>query len=102
MGLQPCEALRIARDGTAIRLTWRGRLSRGDIERLDDILADLVEGQGNLSLTVDLPDVALVDVHLLEVLIGCEQRLATRSGTLAVSTGVGSWAPTPPSRAAPG
>jgi hypothetical protein len=91
------EALRIARDGAAIRVTWRGALSRRDIEQLEEILDDLVEGQGNLSLTVDLPDVAVVDLELLEVLVVCEQRLETKSGTLAVTTAIGAWMPTSPS-----
>jgi hypothetical protein len=92
------DALRISRDGAAIRVTWRGALSRADTERLDDVLGDLVDGQGNLSLTVELPDVTVVDLHLLEVLVACERRLEPRSGTLTVTTAVGAWGPTSPAR----
>jgi hypothetical protein len=94
MGIErPSDGLTIARDGVAIRLTWRGDLARDEIERLEDILADLVDGQGNLTLAVDFPDVTSVDLPLLEVLIETEQRLAARAGTLSVTTRTGSWEP---------
>lgn len=88
--------VRIARDGTAIRVTWWGCMQQGDLEVFRSILADLVDGQGNRAVMIDLPDLQTAQAPLLEVLLEIEQRLAARSGTLTVTTQASdsaSWAP---------
>jgi len=93
ISLGACPSLRVARDGPVIRVTWTGDLAGDDIERFEAILLDLVDGQGNLTVAVDLSDVAAVDVPLLEVLIEIKDRLAARAGSLSVTTRTGCWKP---------
>lgn len=87
------EGVRVTRDGSAIRVTWRGDIPREELDAFTKILLDLVDGQGNLTVAVDFPDLAVVGLPLLERLLEVERRLATRSGRLSVSTRIGFWAP---------
>ena len=86
-------SVRVARDGPGIRVTWRGEMAGDELDEFRNILADLVDGQGNLTVAVELPDIVVVDLRLLEALVEVEQRLAARSGTLSVETRTGVWRP---------
>jgi hypothetical protein len=52
-----------------------------------------VDGQGNLSIAIELADMSTVDLDLLDVLVDAERRIAARGGVLSVSTKVGAWRP---------
>ena len=85
--------LRVARDGGVVRVTWRGEMTGGDQRAFRAIVTDLVDGQGNLNVAIELADMVTVDVRLLDMLVEIEQRVAARGGQLSVSTRTASWRP---------
>ena len=85
--------LRVARDGGVVRVTWQGDMTTPEMSTFSEIVADLVDGQGNLSIAIELTDMSAVDVDLIDVLVDVERRVAARGGALSVSTKVGSWRP---------
>src|SRR5687768_8849539 len=85
--------LRVARDGGVVRVTWRGDMTAREMGTFGRIVTDLVDGQGNLNIAIELMDMTTVDIDLLDVLVDAEQRLSARGATLSVSTRVGVWRP---------
>jgi len=81
----------IGRAGRAVRVTCTARNGAVQRARLREIVTDLIDGQGNLTIEIDLPAVTMVDLRLLEVLVESEARVAARGGQLSVRTGSGSW-----------
>jgi hypothetical protein len=82
----------VRREGPAVVIgSDSGDLDRHAIERLRAVLVDLIDGQGNLTIEVALPGVAVVDLRLLDVLVDAERRLASRDGRLSVTTRDGHW-----------
>lgn len=85
----------VRRVGQAVVIRSNSELNRLAIERLRGILADLIDGQGNLTIEVVLRAVATVDVPLLDVLVDAERGLSARRGRLSVTTRDGHWASNP-------
>ncbi len=67
--------------GTVI-VTMHGDLDLSASRHLDDILHDLIDGQGNLDLVVDLLDVGQIGDTGVDVLAAAADRLAVRGGEL--------------------
>ncbi len=95
-GEKLAERLRVARDGRWIRVTWRGEMYTVDLDSFRAVLLDLVDGQGNLAVAIDLPDMVAVDLPLLEVLVDIEERPVRRGGKLSVASRIGRWEPADP------
>ncbi len=85
----------VRRRGAAVRVESGALLDGAGVDRLRDVLLDLIEGQGNLTIEVDLPQVTAVDVRLLEVLVEAQMRVSSRRGHFSVTTQRGSWEPSP-------
>ncbi len=83
----PGEALDVAvsRRGSAVVVAIAGELDLLSAIRLRPVLHDLIVGQGNLSITLDLAGLGFVDSAGLRVLIEAKRRLAARGGTLALT-----------------
>jgi hypothetical protein len=81
----------VRRDGRAVVIGSDRDLDRSAIERLHAVLVDLIDGQGNLTIEVALPGVAVVDLRLLDVLADAERRLSAREGRFSVRTRAGQW-----------
>ena len=65
--------------GTVV-VTVHGELVGGDWAELAGLLVDLIDGQGNLSLVVDVGDVDAIDESAARVLAGAASRVARRGG----------------------
>lgn len=78
-------SFRIARQGGGVILTVRGTLDLAGSIRLGAALGDLIDGQGNLSVGIDLRGVRRFDPAGLGVFTVAEQLVRRRGGTLAVT-----------------
>jgi hypothetical protein len=81
----------VRREGHAVVIGSDSDLDRHAVERLRAVLVDLIDGQGNLTVEVALPGVAVVDLRLLDVLVDAERRLSARKGRFSVTTRDGHW-----------
>ncbi|HVE93362.1 MAG TPA: hypothetical protein VNB24_00475 [Acidimicrobiales bacterium] len=82
----------VARSGPTVHVSVRNREVNPELVRgLRHVLLDLIAGQGNLSISVELPDVIALDTDLLDVLLEAAQHLVSRRGVLSVRTAVGKW-----------
>lgn len=70
-------------DGTVL-LALRGVVDGATAGWLEHVLDDLVEGQGNRTVAVDVRRVAAVDTSVLDLLVWAAQRVATRGGHLVL------------------
>jgi len=68
--------------GTVV-VTAHGRLDAATASRLDDTLSDLIDGQGNLTLDLDLYDADAVEFASLVVLVAWNAAVAGRGGVLS-------------------
>lgn len=78
-------SFRIARQGGGVILTVGGSLDLAGSIRLGAALGDLIDGQGNLSVGVDLRRVMSFDPAGLGVFTVAEQLVRRRGGTLTVT-----------------
>lgn len=62
-----------------------GALDAASARQLDDRLVDIIDGQGNLRLVVDLADTRSIDRAGLAVLVDALQRMRRTSGELLLS-----------------
>lgn len=67
--------------GTVV-VTVHEELDGSGAAHLDRILADLIDGQGNLAVVVDLGDVSVVESDGLAVLVAAAERAEGRGGAL--------------------
>ena len=72
--------VRIARSEGTVVVTVRGELDVEKAADLGGILADLIDGQGNLSIVVDLQEASATDRDCLWILTEAAER-AHRRGT---------------------
>ena len=79
-----------AEDG-AIVVTVLGAPGPEGRERLAQILDDLIDGQGNLFIAVQMPDSDTVDLPTLDVLLQAADRAWTHGARLTITTPVGHW-----------
>jgi anti-anti-sigma factor len=66
-------------------VTAHGPLDAANGAVLESVLADLIEGQGNLTVVVDLHDVPAVDAAGLAVLVASAEAAAGRGGNLTLA-----------------
>ena len=70
--------------GTVV-VTVQGPLDITRAGQLGDILADLIDGQGNLSVTVDLHDATASDADCLSVFVEAAERARRRGGKVRLN-----------------
>lgn len=78
----PTFALAIARAMGTVVVTAHGHLDADRGVLLEGVLVDLIEGQGNLEVVLDLRDVAAVDPSSVQVLVAAAAAAADRGGEL--------------------
>ena len=81
----------VGREDARVVVSVRGALDATLRDRLAQVLDDLIEGQGNLLVAVELLDVESVDVDTLDVLVRAADRAWARNAQLTVSTPVAHW-----------
>jgi anti-anti-sigma factor len=69
-----------------IVVTPSGAVDAVAATRLRSLLADLIEGQGNLEVVVDAMYVASIDETAVKVLREATRRMGERGGTLVISS----------------
>jgi anti-anti-sigma factor len=74
--------------GTVV-VTVHGELDVARAAQLGTILVDLIDGQGNLSLVVDLHDATTSDPDTLSVFVDAAERAQRRGGTVELEAGDG-------------
>lgn len=74
----------IGRFQRTVVVTVHGELDGPTAAHLGLVLADLIDGQGNLSLAVDLHDVTVTDVDRLTVLAEAAERARRRGGAITL------------------
>ena len=72
----------VARSAGTVVVTVRGELDTESSKHLGSILADLIDGQGNLSVLVDLHDASASDPDCLWMLTEAAERAHRRGGTM--------------------
>lgn len=77
-------SLSIARSSGTVVVTVRGHLEAEGSRWLGAVLADLIDGQGNLSVVVDLHDADATDPDCLWMLTEAAERARRRGGTMTV------------------
>jgi anti-anti-sigma factor len=70
--------------GTVV-VTVHGDLDPPAAEQLGTVLADLIDGQGNMAVVVDLHDARAADARCLSVFTGAAERATRRRGSLTLS-----------------
>ncbi len=75
-------AFDITRDMGVVVVTAHGRLDATSGAALRAVLVDLIEGQGNLRVVVDLHDASVVEPSIIEVLVAASASAARRRGEL--------------------
>lgn len=83
-GSAPGGSLAIGRFMGTVVVTLHGDLHRSASVRLAGVLRDLIDGQGNLAVVVDLADVGGIDRSGLDVLASAAGRMDKRGGALRV------------------
>ena len=71
-------------EGTVV-VTVHGELDMVRAGHLGNILADIIDGQGNLSVVVDLHDATTTDPDSLLVFIEAAERARRRGGTMVLN-----------------
>lgn len=61
-----------------------GELDLATAPHLRETLADLIDGQGNLSMIIDLANLGFIDCSGLAVLVGALRRMQDRGGEIAL------------------
>jgi len=82
---RPHSSIVIGRCQRTVVVTVRGKLDRAKAAHLGFVLADLIDGQGNLSLVVDLHDATATGADRLTVLAEAAERARRRGGAMALS-----------------
>lgn len=74
----------VSREGSDVIVAVDGALDPETSLTLRNILSDLVESQGNLSLAVDLSAAVFLDSTAIGVICALERELSSRNGHLVV------------------
>ena len=77
-------AVAIARAQGSVVLTLVGTLDASGAEWLEHVLVDLVDGQGNRSIALDLCQVGVVDPAVLVLLVSVSGRVLRSGGNLVL------------------
>jgi anti-anti-sigma regulatory factor len=75
-------SIAVARSAGTVVVTVRGALDATRSRHLGGILADLIDGQGNLSILVDLHDARAAEPDCLWMLTEAAERARRRGGTM--------------------
>jgi anti-anti-sigma factor len=75
----------IGRYQRTVVVTVHGDLDHARAAHLGEVLADLIDGQGNLSLLVDLHDATAVDAERLSVFAEAAERVHSHGGAITLS-----------------
>ena len=78
-------AIVIGRYQETVVVTVHGELDHPRTAHLGHVLADLIDGQGNLSLLVDLHDATATAVRQMSVFADAEQRARRHGGSITLS-----------------
>ena len=82
----------VSRSAAAVNVSVRDKRATPElVRRLRHVLLDLTQGQGNLAISIELPELIALDTDLLDVLLETAEHLVARRGTLNVRTAVGDW-----------
>jgi anti-anti-sigma regulatory factor len=80
-------SIAVARSAGTVVVTVRGELDAAKSRHLGVILADLIDGQGNLSILVDLHHARATDPDCLWMLTEAAERAHRRGGTMRLDAG---------------
>lgn len=75
----------VGRYQATVVVTVHGELDRTRAAQLGHVLADLIDGQGNLSLVVDLHDATAADTKALSVFADAAERARAHGGAIRLS-----------------
>jgi anti-anti-sigma factor len=78
-------AISISRALSRVIVTLRGALDARAALRLRPLLWDLIDGQGNLDVVIDLRDVVVIDPAGIGLLVGTSERMHQHGGRIEFS-----------------
>lgn len=81
----------IGRVEGVVQVTCRGEPNERDRQQLRQVLADLVDGQGNLAVAVAFPDIDVADLALVAIIVEAAERSLARGGNLSARTKNARW-----------
>jgi anti-anti-sigma factor len=76
--------LEFTRAPESVVVTLRGELDAYSAPQLRDRLADVIDGQGNLSVSLDLAGLSFMDSTAIGVIVGVQKELTGRGGQLVL------------------
>ena len=85
MEQQHRSSMSIERAGNKVIVSVRGVLDAQATPLFGHFLEDLIDGQGNLDVVIDLRDVASVDPDTVDVLVHAAGRMKSRGGSLVLT-----------------
>ena len=86
MSLADSLELEFTRAPESVVVTLRGELDAYAAPRVRDRLTDLIDGQGNLSVTLDLAEISFLDSIAMAVLVGMLKQVTERGGRLVLTS----------------
>lgn len=78
-------SLAVSRVRGTVVVTVRGDLEVSGSEQLGQVLGDLIDGQGNLAVVVDLTDATSIDPMGMKLLVEAANRAYAQGGRLTIS-----------------
>ncbi len=81
------QSITVARSAGTVVVTVRGELDAERSQHLGGILADLIDGQGNRSILVDLHEASTTDPDCLWMLTEAAERAHRRGATMRLDVG---------------
>ena len=78
-------SMSIERVGSKVVLSIRGALDSEATPRFGHFLEDLIDGQGNLDVVIDLRGMASVDGETVDILVSATHRMRSRGGRLVLA-----------------
>ena len=80
------DGLEFTRAPESVVVTLRGELDAYSAPRVRDRLTDLIDGQGNLSVTLDLAEISFLDSVAMGVLVGVLRQITGRGGQFVLTS----------------
>lgn len=75
----------IARSGGTVVITIRGVAGFDGWERIDAVLRDIIDSQGNLDVLLDLGEVAAIERNAAPLIVHAAQRAHSHGGRLRLA-----------------
>ncbi len=81
----PASTFSVSRTGGTVVVTIHGEIDSGDWARIDAILRDLIDAQGNLDVVLDLCEVVSLERDAVPLIVHAARQAHTHGGRLRLA-----------------